>query len=319
MHKAIITGFLKREFYLLYEYLKETISDLSMNKAILIPIKIFFVISSRIIPFVAVRAAEKLFTTPFQSKRRDTEHKALARADRFKIPMGNNRRLTGYRWGKKTDPAILFVHGWTATATCFVEFIEPLVESGFQVISYDSIAHGETPGVSVSVTEWADALISTMKKIDSVHCIVGHSLGSGAIVIASSLELKTDKIVLISPVVDITKVTEQFAKALLIPRRILDKVHQYAWKKYHFSASKYGNNWHEIFESDFKVPTLIIHDINDREIHVNNARKLAEQWNWAELIETKQLGHRRILLNPDVIETTLKFVVEPNSETSIKF
>ena len=153
-------------------------------------IKLFFVISSRIIPFVAVRVAEKLFTTPFHSKRRDIEHEILESAERFLIPMGKDRQLTGYRWGRKTDPVILFVHGWTATATCFVNFIDPLLEKGYQVISYDSIAHGETSGLSVSLTEWADTVIAIMEVIGKVHCIVGHSLGSGAIVIASSLELK---------------------------------------------------------------------------------------------------------------------------------
>lgn len=285
-----------------------------MKNPLLSSLKLFFVISSRFIPFVAVRAAEKLFTTPFHSKRRDIEKEMLESAERFFIPMEKRRQLTGYRWGKETDPAILFVHGWTATATCFVNFIDPLLEKGFQVISYDSIAHGETSGLSVSLTEWADTVIATMKKIGKVHCIVGHSLGAGAIVIASSLELKTDKMILISPVSDITKVTEQFAKALSIPERIMEKMHQYAWKKYHASASKYGVNWNDVFESDFNVPTLIIHDKNDKEIDVSNARVLAEKWSWAELIETNRLGHRRILLNPDVITAALKFVMRSDTE-----
>lgn len=289
-----------------------------VNNLFLISLKLFFSISSRITPFIAVRAAERLFTTPFHSKRRDVEHEILESAERFSIPMNKQRPLTGYRWGKKTDPAILFVHGWTATATCFVNFIDPLLDKGYQVISYDSIAHGETSGISVSLTEWADTVIAIMDVIGSVHCIVGHSLGSGAIVIASSLELKTDKIILLSPVADISKVTEQFAEALSIPAGTMEKMHQYAWKKYHSSASKYGNNWNDIFESDFKVPTLIIHDIDDKEIDVSNARMLAKQWHWAELIETKRLGHRRILLNPDVITAALNFIMDANIEQEIK-
>jgi len=284
-----------------------------MNNSILAPLKLFFTVSSRLTPYIAVRVAEKLFTTPFHSKRRDIEHEMLESAERFFIPMGKNRKLTGYRWGKKTDPIILLVHGWTATATCFVNFIDPLLERGYQVISYDAIAHGETSGVSVSLTEWADTVIAVMDNIDEVYCIMGHSLGAGAIVIASSLRLETGKIVLISPVSDISKVTDQFAKTLSIPERIMEKTHQYAWKKYYTSASKYGKNWDEIFESEFNVPTLIIHDINDKEIDISNARKLAKQWSWAEFMETKRLGHRRILLNPHVISRALSFITEENS------
>lgn len=284
-----------------------------MNKSFLTPIRLFFKVSSQIAPFLAVRVAEKLFTTPFYSKRRDIEHELLESAERFTIPMDENIKLAGYRWGKETDPIILLVHGWTATATCFVYFIGPLLEKGFQVISYDAIAHGETSGISVSLTEWADTVMAAMENTGKVYCIMGHSLGAGAIVIASSLKLETDKIVLISPVSDIYKVTDQFAEALSIPKRIIEKAHQYAWKKYYKSVSKYGNNWNEVFESKFKVPTLIIHDENDKEIDISNSRELVEQWPWAEFMETKRLGHRRIILNSDVIDRTLKFISKDNA------
>ncbi len=286
-----------------------------MNINILIPLKLFFRVSSLVTPFIAIRVAEKLFTTPFHSKRRDIEHEMLESAERFLIPMGKKQKLTGYRWGKTTDPVILLVHGWTATATCFVNFIDPLLDRGYQVISYDAIAHGETSGVSVSLTEWADTVIAVMDEIGKVDCIMGHSLGAGAIVIASSLKLKTDKIVLISPVSDISKVTDQFAKALSIPKSIMEKMHQYAWEKYYISASKFGNNWDEVFGSEFRAPTLIIHDINDKEIDISNARKLEKQWPWAEIMETKRLGHRRILLNPDVVARVLNFITESNAST----
>jgi len=287
----------------------------SMNINILIPLRLFFRVSSRVTPFIAIRVAEKLFTTPFHSKRRDIEHEMLESAEKFFISAGKNQKLAGYRWGKKTDPIILLVHGWTATATCFVNFIDPLLERGYQVISYDAIAHGETSGVSVSLTEWADTVIAVMENIGKVDCIMGHSLGAGAIVIASSLKLKTDKIVLISPVSDIAKVTDLFAKTLSIPKKIMEKMHQYAWKKYYLSASKFGNNWNEVFDSEFKAPTLIIHDINDKEIDISNARKLAKQWSWAEVMETKRLGHRRILLNSEVITRALNFITESNAST----
>ena len=279
-----------------------------MKSYLLKPLKLFFFISSRVMPIVAVGAAEKLFTTPFSSKRRDVEKEMLEYAKRFSIPMDKRPPLVGYRWGNKTDPIVLFVHGWTSTATCFVNFIDPLLTQGYQVISYDSIAHGESPGVSVSMTEWADTVIAAMKTVGHVHCIVGHSLGAGAIVIASSLQLDTDKIILLSPVIDIVKVTEQFANALSIPNKTIVKMRQYAWKKYRISASKYGSDWNNVFASNFNVPTLIIHDKNDREIDVSNARMLAEQWTWADYIETERLGHRRILLNPGVITSAMTFL-----------
>ena len=51
--------------------------------------------------------------------------------------------------------------------------------------------------------------------------------------------------------------------------------------------------------------------IDDKEIDVSNARSLAKQWHWAKLIETRRLGHRRILINPDVVTSTLNFIMKP--------
>jgi len=279
-----------------------------MNNNALIPLKLFFKLTSRVAPFIAVRAANRLFTTPFRSKRRDIEYEILENVERFIIPTANNKKLAGYRWGKKTDPIVLLVHGWTGTATSFVNFIEPLLERGYQVVSYDAIAHGETSGISVSLTEWADTVIAVMGYIGNVYCIIGHSLGAGAIVIASSLKLEAEKIVLISPMSDLTKVTDQFAEALSIPKKIMEKTHQFAWKKYYTSASKFGNNWREVFESKIEVPTLIIHDLNDKEIDISHAKKLLKQWSSAEFMETKRLGHRRIILDPGVITRVISFL-----------
>lgn len=278
-----------------------------MNPAALALTRLFFSITSRIMPFVAIRAAEKLFTTPPFSRWRDDEKELLSTAEQFSIPFENEFELAGYRWGKKSDPIILFVHGWTSTSTCFLSFIDELVGKNYQCISFDLIAHGNSPGKTIMVTQAADCLVAALKCIGPVDCIIGHSMGAGATVIASSLGLDTRKIVLISPASDIVDVTERFAKALFIPQETMAKVRRYAWNKYE-GVSKYGQDWVDIFSSDCSKPTLIVHDINDKEISVENARSLVKQWPKAQLMETERLGHRRILLSPDVVNAVTEFV-----------
>lgn len=281
-----------------------------MRTSVLTATRAFFTVSNHVAPFIAVRAAEKLFTTPFFSKRRDIEFELLEKAEKLIIPYDKNRELAAYRWGKKSDPIILFVHGWTSTATCFLSFIDPLVAKGFQVISYDSIAHGESPGWTVSMTEWADTVVAALEEFGRVHCIIGHSLGGGAIVIASSLGINTDKIVLLSSVSDIVDVTERFAEALNISASTIEKMRKFAWRKYIKSASKYGEDWQDVFSSSYKVPTLIIHDKDDKEIHWNNSKMMSDQWPWAEFVLTERLGHRRILLDPDVVTRVIDFIAQ---------
>ncbi|MEZ5839655.1 MAG: alpha/beta fold hydrolase [Hyphomicrobiales bacterium] len=156
-----------------------------MSPLLLAPLRLFFAVTSRIVPPLAVRVAERLFTTPPHSRRRDIEHEMLADATRFAIPMDGGPELAGYSWGRPGDPIVLLVHGWTATATCFVNFINPLVDAGFRVVAYDVLAHGNSPGRTVSVTEWADTILAALATVGPVDCIIGHSMGAGGVVIDS--------------------------------------------------------------------------------------------------------------------------------------
>lgn len=64
------------------------------------------------------------------------------------------------------------------------------------------------------------------------------------------------------------------------------------------------------------MPTFIIHDVDDKEIDIVNSKDLKGRWDWAEFMETKRLGHRRILLNPDVITRILNFIAEEKDSTN---
>lgn len=67
-----------------------------------------------------------------------------------------------YRWGESTKK-ILFIHGWSGRGTQCAFFIEPLLDAGYQVISFDSPAHGGSPGSQSSILQFADTLISLEK------------------------------------------------------------------------------------------------------------------------------------------------------------
>ncbi|MDH5447306.1 MAG: alpha/beta hydrolase [Gammaproteobacteria bacterium] len=280
-----------------------------MNQYQLRAIRLFFWVVSRIAPNLAIRLSARLFTTPFNKRRpSDMEEAILRRASRFSIPYPGHGELAGYRWGEPEKPAVLFVHGWTGTASTFVMFIEPLLKRGFQVIAYDGPAHGASPGKTANLIEWTDGLVAAVQALHQVHCIVGHSLGGAAILIASSAGLKTNKLVLLAPLSDIVSVTESFARHLAIPLGIITRMRDFIAKNFQQRLHRYGNDWSDIFQSDFKVPTLILHDKLDKEIPWVKSQTITQQWPWAEFITTEGLGHRRILINTEVINQVIEFV-----------
>ena len=280
-----------------------------MNRYMLKTTRIFFLIFSRIAPTLAIRIAARLFTTPFMKRPLSpVEKEALSKANRFIIPYQEGTELIGYRWGNPTDPIVLLVHGWTGTASNFVMFIEPLLSRGFQVVAYDGLAHGASPGKTANLIEWTDGVMAAIQELNQVHCIIGHSLGAGAILIASSAGLNTDKIVLIAPLSNIVSITEEFARLLSIPRRTIAGMRDYIATKYQQRLARYGSDWTDIFQSGFKVPTLILHDKRDKEIPWEHGNAVSAQWPWATFVTTQSLGHRRILINAKVINQVTEFV-----------
>ena len=82
----------------------------------------------------------------------------------------------------------------------------------------------------------------------------------------------------------------------------------YTWEQNEVQFSKYGTNWHDIVISDFHVPTLLIHDTDDREIGIEHSKQICEMWSWAKLVTTNGLGHRKILNNDGVAKEMLHFI-----------
>ena len=123
----------------------------------------------------------------------------------------------------------------------------------------------------------------------------------------SSDEMPTS---MISPMSDAVAVTNKFGEYFSIPLDIIEKMRDYTWKYNEEKLLKYGQNWQEIFRSSFQVPTLIIHDEEDKEISISDSECLVKTWNWAELVKTKGLGHRRILYDKMVLQKVVGFIKE---------
>ncbi|MCP4933454.1 MAG: alpha/beta hydrolase [bacterium] len=278
-----------------------------MNPNLLKLLKLYFMTIGRIMPSTAMQVAERLFTSVPFSKRRDDEETLIARAEKFTVKMDNGHELAVYRWGHKADLMIMFVHGWTATGTCFSHFITHFLDEGYQVISYDAIGHGKSSGLRTSVPDWADSIHAVSEAVGPVRCMIGHSIGAMALIMASNIGLKTQKLVLLSPATSIKRFSKQFADTLSFPPNMREMFPRYLWKKYGHIAAKYGTDWEDVLISDFHVPTLIVHDENDKEVDIESSRWLARQWPWARLVGTKRLGHRRILLSKKTVSLVSEF------------
>lgn len=273
-------------------------------------IRLYFSVVSPIFPSLAVYSAHKLFHSPVNSNRKNKNEKDVEIPEKFFIHLDNETKLQAYSWGEKHNPAVLLVHGWSTTTRSMTNFLDLLLKNNYQVISYDALRHGESGGKFSDLAGWADSVQAVMKTLGKVECIVAHSFGTAAVTVASKLGLETKRLVFISPIADMSAVAHKVGKHLGIPMKIIDKMHAYTWKHNNKSFTKYGENWETLLQSNFKVPTLIFHDIDDREIGIEHSKLLSKRWPWAKLVTTEGLGHRKILDNDAVAMQVLTFIQE---------
>ncbi|PHS39427.1 MAG: hypothetical protein COB07_06645 [Sulfurovum sp.] len=278
------------------------------NRLQLTVIRIYFTIVSRLFPSLAVTSVHKLFHYPVNTKRKNRNEITLTDPDKFDISLYDNLTLQGYRWGEHSRPKILLVHGWSTTSRSMSHFTDKLLKNNYQVITYDALRHGASKGKFSDLASWADSVQAVMQHIGPVECIIAHSFGGAAVTVASKLGLETQKLVLVAPIHDISSVADNFAEHLNIPLNIVKKMRDYTWKHNEKNFSKYGTNWQDIVISDFKVPTLLFHDKEDKEIGIEHSEQICKMWPWAKLVPTEGLGHRKILDDDAVTEGMLEFI-----------
>ena len=116
------------------------------NRLQLTVIRIYFTIVSRLFPSLAVASAHKLFHYPVNTKRKNRNEVPLPAPDKFDIALYDDLTLQGYRWGDRSHPKVLLVHGWSTTSRSMSHFTDIFLKNNYQVISYDALRHGASKG-----------------------------------------------------------------------------------------------------------------------------------------------------------------------------
>ncbi len=278
-------------------------------------------------PALAARVSERVM---FRTRRRavpEAERDLLAVA-RFTTVSSPHGRLPVWRWG--SGPTVLLVHGWNGRGAQLGGLVEPLVRAGYEVATFDAPGHGQAPGNESSMLHFADAIEAVLESIrpvlGSAHAIVTHSMGGPATVYAMSrfqrrgplaierelreTELPAKRFALVAPPIDVNEFVQGFARATsigteaerLLKRRI---------------ERRFGVTIDDLYAPALarrlSAPALVIHDADDREVPQSRGRKLAEAWPGAELIETRGLGHVRILRDESVVRRIVRFVDAPSA------
>lgn len=252
-------------------------------------------------PPLAARFARTLYFRPQRLTARQAERDVLARGTRFVVE-DDGVQVVGRSWGR--GPVIVLVHGWSGHLGQLTPFVDPLVERGFQVVGFDWPGHGDSHGDVSSLLHATRVLKALQQLFGPFHAVLAHSFGAAATVYACSTGLQVGRLAFHAPVARLSRYIDEYSSAMgLSTRQRTDFIASCeTWLKQPFAS----------FEplqaaTQVKVPTLVIHSADDREVSLDDGNQLAVALG-GDLRRKEGLGHRKLLRDLACVDETVAFL-----------
>lgn len=265
----------------------------------------------KLAPFLANRFFVYIFFTPVRYNVPEKERKAESFSTKFSLNI-SGRRIQFYQWGS-SEKTILVVHGWAGRATQFRRFVKPLMKAGYQIIGFDGPAHGKSEGRSTNLQEFATVIDHLVNHAGNVEAIITHSFGGVTALFAVVNGVRVKTVVNIASPTISDEIINTYLKAIGGSKKTGN-----AFKKY--VLEKTGKPFSEFSALEFikRAPTdlnlLLVHDEDDKDVSLAHPNELMKVFPLTQLIQTKGLGHTRILKDNHVIQDIVTFIERHSSK-----
>lgn len=264
-------------------------------------LRAYFAIVSRLLPEVARRHAEQLFTIPPRYPGRQGQPADARRA----TAVAGKHAIAVWAAGPAAAPAVLLVHGWGGRGTQMGAFVAPLLAAGYRVIWFDQPGHGASGRGAVSLPDFVRAVEAVVAIHGPFAAAIGHSLGAAAIGLALRHGVRLGRVAFVSPPSSIGEHARNFARLLGITPRVRDAMRRRL-------EHRFGMRFADIDRIEelarVPVPALFVHDNDDAEVPIENTLRLSALMPRANMIRTYGLGHYRILREPAVVAAVVDFI-----------
>lgn len=277
------------------------INTIEIPKPILISGKILQSISSRL----ATLFAAKLFSTPLKFKvperelmMRESAKNKLIRIDAIK------KKVMVYTYGY-SKKKVLLVHGWSGRGTQLYQIADKILENKMMVVSFDAPAHGLSSGKNTTMIDFVKSIQQIDKEFGPFEAAIGHSFGGMSLLNSISEGLKLNSLVIIGADNSIPEIIKSFVKKIELKPGIAGKLESYYNKKLGIKMEDHSSQKAAI---NVKIPTLVIHDSEDRFVPVSSAISIRQNLKYGELLITNGLGHHKIFKDKQIIQRILEFI-----------
>lgn len=262
----------------------------------------FIKFSDKYFPFIARQIILNQFYRPIRFTANHYYPPIFKQAREF-ILVHNKQHVICYSWGK--GPLILLCHGWSGWAGQMSEFIGPLLNKGYSVITFDAPSHGKSSGKRTTQVE----VVQIMKEIDAqygpIQSIIGHSWGGVCTLMALKENIHAQKAAIIGTPASLPFMIEEFRQKIGVSEKTISVIPQNikSW-----TGRDYNEFSAENIARSVNIPVMVVHDKDDVDVNYTNASTLAQSLRNATLLITSGKGHRRILRDKEVIEKIIGFI-----------
>ena len=255
---------------------------------------------------LATRFAVKLFKTPIKFKTPKRE-KLMAKSSNSEMHFVPelNKEVMVYTYGY-SKRKVLLVHGWSGRGTQLYKIADKLLENGFMTYSFDAPAHGKSQGKETMMPEFMAVSKYLEDKYGPFEIAIGHSLGGMSVLNSIKNGMKFKKAITIGAGDIITDIIKVFISKIEMNPKFVEKMKFYFFKKFGDHIDNYSAS---LAAQNVSIPTLVIHDSDDKEVPVSCAYNIRTKLKNGELLITNDLGHTRILKDPTVVNRVIDFVL----------
>jgi len=259
----------------------------------------------KILPSLGTRLAYVIFCWPIFGKIRNREQQIRSKADQSSSLI-NGKLIKQFRWGS-AEKKVLLVHGWASNGGGLGGFVNPLTESGYQVVAFDGPAHGDSEGHLTNLIEFSNVLIEIIKK-EKPEAIITHSFGSAASVLGLSEDdqLSIKKMIMITTPDELEEVIRDFSDQMDFTNHHHDLLVKYISGR--FKKDVKDMQVHKLVHNIKVKQAKLFHDKNDDVLSFEGAKHVAENWDDLDFIPVEGKGHYRILWDKEVINKALEIL-----------
>jgi len=271
------------------------------------PIRLALQLYGQISPGKAGRLVNRMAFRPSRLPMPSRYEYLLDNADSYTQLQHGARTIPVYSWGQ--GPVILGVHGWAGAGIQFGAWINPLVEAGYRVVLFDAPAHGRAQGESTNLFEMAEVVARVAASVGRVHGVLAHSIGCIAAARAIADGLQPDYLVMLAPPVSLTAVMDNLGRQLGLSQDVL-AVHLQLMEE-RFGKSVWEQLDLEALSRTLTQRGLMVIDDDDTSISPDESERVFNNWENANVLRTRSLGHHRLLWSPMVVDTVLRDLGRP--------